>query len=485
MGRHINKYTVGVCIFVAVGAWTYGFAFAIFIQAIGEPGFYVYFNLDPDSAYTASIEGAVNALFAAGCAFGCIMQGLVGDWLGRKRTIIISQLLALIGGALCAGAVNVAMLVSTRFIQGLGLGQSLTLVSLYITEVANKNNRGLLNGLTACGLATGYVVVQFRLLLALGVVGPIITLAGIYWVPESPRWLAWQGRRDEAWEVLRKLHYDPVDDPNEEASQAEFQQIVLQVEHDKKENVTFLKMFTVPSWRRRSLTAMFLLYATQCTGILAIGNYQLLLYDSLGLTDWLPLLFYCFYTLIGTAPNFLSSALMDRLGRRTLLLTGYIVLTVMLIIEMVLQKYYVSSTNKAGTAATVAFLWIYVGCYGFFIDPPQFVYVSEIFPTTLRAKGVALGFASYFLGAITFTTPAATAARTIGWKMYLVYVGLNVISIGLIYWFVPETKNLSLEEIGELFGDEVVVHLSADGHHVVEAEKVDVTLVENKPVATA
>lgn len=118
--------------------------------------------------------------------------------------------------------------------------------------------------------------VQFCLLLALGVVGPLITLAGIYWVPESPRWLAWQGRRDEAWEGLRKLHYDPVGDPNEEASQAEFQQIVLQVEHDKKENVTFLKMFTAPSWRRRSLTAMFLLFATQSTGILAIGNFQLL-----------------------------------------------------------------------------------------------------------------------------------------------------------------------------------------------------------------
>lgn len=152
----------------------------------------------------------------------------------------------------------------------------------------------------------------------------------------------------------------------------------------------------------------------------------------------------------------------------------------MLIIEMVLQKYYVSSTNKAGAAATVAFLWIYVGCSGFFLDPPQFVYVSEIFPTTLRAKGVALGSAAYFLGAITFTTPAATAARTIGWKMYLVYVGLNVVSIVLVYFVIPETKNLSLEEIGELFGDEVVVHLSEDGHRVVEAEKVDVGLVENK-----
>ncbi|OAA55853.1 General substrate transporter [Niveomyces insectorum RCEF 264] len=485
MGRQINKYTAGVVVFVAVGAWTYGFAFAIFIQAIGEPGFFVYFKLDPNSAYTASIEGAVNSLFAAGCASGCMMQGWLGDWLGRKRTIIVSQLFALIGGALCAGAVNVGMLIACRFIQGVGLGQSLTLVSLYITEVANKNNRGLLNGLTACGLATGYVVcsfagfgtyfsknemVQFRLLLALGVVGPLITLAGIYWVPESPRWLAWQGRRDEAWAVLRRLHYDPVDDPLEEASHAEFQQIVLQVEHDKQQNVTFRKMFTVPSWRRRTLTAVFLLFATQCTGILGIGNFQLLLYSSLGLTGWLPLLFYCMYTMIGTAPNFASSLLMDRLGRRTLLLLGYVVVTLMLIVEMVLQKVYVGSTNTAGNGVTVAFLWIWVGCYGFFIDPPQFVYVAEIFPTTLRAKGIALGFAAYFVGAITFTTPAATAARTIGWKMYLVYMACNVVSIVIIYFFVPETKNLSLEEIGDLFGDEVVVHLTADGHHLVEEE---------------
>lgn len=70
----------------------------------------------------------------------------------------MSQILALIGGALCAGSVNVAMLVTCRFIQGLGLGQSLTLVSLYITEVANKNNRGFLSGLTACGLSMGYVM---------------------------------------------------------------------------------------------------------------------------------------------------------------------------------------------------------------------------------------------------------------------------------------------------------------------------------------
>lgn len=152
----------------------------------------------------------------------------------------------------------------------------------------------------------------------------------------------------------------------------------------------------------------------------------------------------------------------------------------MLIIEMALQKFYVGAEgNKAGKAATVAFLWLYVMVYGFCIDPPQFVVVSEIFPTTLRAKGIALGFSAYFFGAITFTTPAATAARTIGWKMYLVFMSLNVISIVIMYFYLPETAGKSLEEIGELFGDEVVVHLTEDGHGIVEQEKAQVVHIED------
>jgi MFS family permease len=131
---------------------------AIQITSIGQPGFYKYFNLDPTSAYTASIIGAVNSLFAAGAAVGAIAQGWVGDWLGRKRAIVGSCLFSLLGGALTAGSVNVAMLVTCRFIQGIGLGASIVLVSLYITEVAHKNNRGMLSGLIGCSLSSGYVV---------------------------------------------------------------------------------------------------------------------------------------------------------------------------------------------------------------------------------------------------------------------------------------------------------------------------------------
>lgn len=110
------------------------------------------------SSYTASIIGAVNSLFAAGAAFGAISQGWLGDWLGRKKAFIIAAALSAIGGALTAASQNVPMIIVVRFIQGVGLGQLISLVPCYIAEVAPPHRRGALGGLTAVSFATGYVM---------------------------------------------------------------------------------------------------------------------------------------------------------------------------------------------------------------------------------------------------------------------------------------------------------------------------------------
>jgi uncharacterized transporter YbjL len=148
---------------------------------------------------------------------------------------------------------------------------------------------------------------------------------------------------------------------------------------------------------------------------------------------------------------------------------GYPLIAVILLVEALLQKYFVGTTNKGGNAACVVFIFLYISAYSFFLDPAQFVYVSEIFPTTIRAKGVGIAFFAYFVGAITYTAPAAVAFKNIGWKMYMVWFSCNIVSTILIYFFIPETTKISLEEIGELFGDKVVLHMANDGH-IVELE---------------
>lgn len=138
---------------------------------------------------------------------------------------------------------------------------------------------------------------------------------------------------------------------------------------------------------------------------------------------------------------------------------GFPITGLVLLGEALLQRSYEGTSDKAGNAACVLFLFLFITAFDLLIQCPGIVYVTEIFPTAIRSRGIGLSWFSYFVGAITYTTPSGVAFANIGYKMYFVWLGCNVVSTILVYFFIPETKGLSLEEMGELFGDEVVVHL--------------------------
>jgi MFS family permease len=106
--------------------------------------------------------------------------------------------------------------------------------------------------------------------------------------------------------------------------------------------------------------------------------------------------------------------------------------------------------------------------YGCCVDANTYVYVSEIFPTHIRSRGVSFGLAILFLSTIAYLEAAPTAFAQVGWKYYLLFIILTAINIPLVWYYFPETKGLSLEEIGEKFGDEVAVHLT----NITEEEKL-------------
>jgi len=325
-----------------------------------------------------------------------------------------------------------------------------------------------------CGLGAYHatnMTLQWRLPIALSCFWPLALGIGLFFVPESPRYLAWVNRYDDAWSVIQKIHHD-VDDPTESSARAEFTQITKQVEYDKEQKTGYVEMFRKPSWRKRSLLVMFLMFASQSTGVLGITNYSVVIYDTLGMKGQMPLVMYCIYTILGTLPNYVGSYFMDRIGRRRLLLIGFPLCAINLLIEALLQRQYVGTGNKSGNAAALAWVYVYIICYGFCLDPAQVVWCSEIFPTTLRAKGIGLTFFSYFVGGITYTTPGATAFRVIQWRMYMIWFACSVVSSIIVYFFIPETSKLPVEEIGALFGDEVVIHLSKDGHGILESDKL-------------
>ncbi|KAH8696454.1 general substrate transporter [Talaromyces proteolyticus] len=472
----LTPFNIAISCFGALGAFSYGFGFAIFVTSIGQPGFFTYFNLDRD------ILGAISGLFNFGLAAGALLQGWISDSFGRKKAFAFASMCSLIGGALVAGSATIPMLIIVRMLQGIGLGILVALVPIYNTEVAPPHRRGMLSGLTALNFALGYLVcawvsvgtyyakditLQWRLPLALACLGPLIILAGLPFIPESPRFLTMTGKTDKAWEVLRKIHHDK-NDPEDLAAHAEYTQIMRQLEHDKEEETGYIKMFTKPSWRKRTLLAMFIQFAAQSTGILAIANFLILILDTLGMEGAMPLILYGVFATIASISLLISLFVVDRIGRRKLFLIGFPGLGVVLLIEALLQRQYLDSNNKAGLGACAAMLYVYMVIYTVCIDATSFVWMSEIFPTTTRSKGVGLGFFAYSVGAITYTTPSALEFRNIKYNIFYLYMGLCFISTVVVYFFICETKGLPVEEIGGLFGDKVVVHLTSDGQGIVE-----------------
>jgi sugar porter (SP) family MFS transporter len=405
------------------------------------------------------------------------------------------------------------MLIVVRIIQGTGLGALATLVPIYLTEASTPSKRGMLTGLHGFFLVCGYnmsawvgfgcffssnLTFGWRGPLAFTCIPPSILLTGCYWVPESPRWLISVDRVPEAWEILRKLHHDP-NDPDEVAAHEEFYQMRKQIELEAHNTSGYAAVFRTPAYRKRVFLSCFVQYAANATGGLVINYYSVIIYTNLGLKGYMPLLMYCIYTLIGATGNLFSLLTIDKTGRRPALLTGFIGCGLCVVIEAAMIGRFIEGSGEsiAGQKVAIAAVMFFVFFYGVFIDAASFIYSAEILPTNIRSSGVAMATTTYFVSCITFVTPGATAISNIGYKYFvgklhelnlvvwkewlittLVFACLTFISV--IYFMYPETKGKSLEELAELFGDPVVVHLT----NATDEEKHEMELSIKQEMAT-
>lgn len=307
--------------------------FAAFATSIGQPGFYDYFNLSltgPRAAFTNDIIGAVNALFFFGAVVGALVGGPLADKIGRRMSLIVASILAIIGGALTAGSVHVAMMIVVRVLQGVGLGALATLTPIYLAEASTPAKRGMLTGLHGFFLVAGYNIsawvgfgCSYSTNLTFGWRGPIaftcipaiLLLIGCIWIPESPRWLLMKGRHEEAWAGISRLHGDR-NDPDQLATHEEFYQMRKQIELEQSNESGYWAILTTPSYAKRAFLSCFIQFAANATGGLVINYYSVIIYGNLGLSGHMPLLLYAFYTMVGALGNLGSLLTLDWTGRR-------------------------------------------------------------------------------------------------------------------------------------------------------------------------
>ena len=228
--------------------------------------------------------------------------------------------------------------------------------------------------ITAGGSTSSF---PWRFPIAFQIVPALLLLVGSPFLPFSPRWLMMQNRNEEAHEVLIKLHRDK-HDPHDTVARTEFYQMKKQVDMDRqiKATISQFELFKTAPNRRRALVGFLLMWNNQFTGVLIIANYGIILYISLGLSGYVPLLLTSLWVTSTFPGNIFCAFFVERFGRRKFLLIGLTGILCCLICETALQASFLGTDNQAGQNAAIFFIFLFITPFwSTFIDASQFLYV--------------------------------------------------------------------------------------------------------------
>ncbi|CAG8008191.1 unnamed protein product [Penicillium salamii] len=461
MGR---LFAVSVAALAATGSFLYGYDSGVMTDVIDSPNFLNYFG----TTQTSAIVGAINSTFSGGAVIGSLQGGLTMDRFGRKVTIQLGAFLCLIGAILQAAAQNLAMIFVGRVLAGWAIGLMSMSVPVYQAECAHPRSRGMIVGLAQQMIGMGFIVstwvgygslhapatsqFQWRFPLAFQVVPALALGAGMFFLPESPRFLIEKERYAEARTILHKLHFDGA---NEDWIETEYIGIRNAIQTEKNTTAPgWMAMFIVPQWRTRLLHGVAVQIFTQMTGINVIGYYQTIMYRSLGITGSRNTLVAGIYNCIGPLANLISMLfILDRVGRRRPMLFATLAIPLALICEAALNSQNPEGTRVGYSVGGVFFIFLVSVIFSMSFGPCSWVYMAEVMPMQIRGKGTAfaVGIGNWAVGTL-WNQVSPVALGHIQWKFYFVFVAWNIcISFPVIFFLFQETKQKSLEEIDLLF----------------------------------
>ncbi|EXJ85326.1 hypothetical protein A1O1_05690 [Capronia coronata CBS 617.96] len=479
-----------VAVVAALGGMIYGFDSGIVATTLGHDTFkvYMYGPSMSNPALSGKSSCAIVSVYNAGQSVGGLSTGFMADKISRKYTIFVAAFLTVVGAILQCAAVNVGMMIAGRLIAGMGCGQILSIVPIYLAEVSPPKTRGFLVGLQGMLISIGFALAnwvgyagsfasgdaQWRIPLAMQLPVPVFLMGAIFFIPFTPRWLVQQDRADEARQVLQRLHGG---DSNYLANQ-ELVQIREQINLERAQGnmnwlVALSKMFS-RQYVRRTLTAAFIIAMGQLSGSSVIQNFQNIFYAAVGFTGKTSLLISGAYGMMGVIGQVIYlTVVADRWPRTTTLWSGSLVLSCMISICMALSSQYgsTSNENQTGARAAIAFIFLYSMSYAIFFNsmaclteiplPAVFrdetltpvlqiwVVPSELFPFFLRSKGLAFAVFVKAVVAIVLSQITPIALAHVGWRSE--YHPIPLQHRDELTFYVQSGK--SIEEIAELFGD--------------------------------
>src|SRR6202051_4545912 len=401
---------------------------------------------------TIALEIIVSGVLA-GAAIGALIGGRLADLFGRRKLLIATAIIFALGAILCAVATSAVILVVGRIIVGFGIGLSSSGVPVYISEVAPANARGWQVSLFQLAITVGILLAYlvdyafaatqgWRWMFGLAVIPAAIFGAGMFFLPESPRWLLRGGQRETARAMLARIR-GTVD------IDAEFREIEQSVTR-APESGRFSDLFAC-SLRPALVVGIGLAIFQQITGINTVIYYAPLIIQTAGISSASgAILATAGIGAVNVLMTIFSMWLIDRKGRRPLLLAGISGMAVTLGVLGVVFRISNQSTGMAWLA--VISLMAYVGSFAISLGPIFWLLISEIYPLKIRnsAEGIAATFnwGANLLITLTFLTLVEKVGPSGTFWLY----GASAIAAGIFsYYYVPETKGRSLEEIEEFW----------------------------------
>lgn len=417
-------------VFVSLGVFLFGYDQGVMSGIITGPFFRDYFN-QPSRAEI----GTMVAILEVGAFISSLMVGRIADMIGRRRTILYGSMVFFVGGMCQSLANGMPMMLIGRIVAGLGVGVLSTVVPVYQSEISPPHNRGKLACIEFTGNVSGYAAsvwvdyfcsyiesdYAWRIpLLMQCVMGALLGFGSIV-ICESPRWLLDNDHDEEGIVVIANL-YGGGDILNDKA-RAEYREIKMNVLLERQEGErTYSDMFK--RYKKRVFIAMSAQALAQLNGINVISYYAPLVFESAGWVGRDAILMTginAFSYLASTIPPWY---LVDRWGRRPILLSG----AVAMIISLSMISYFIFIDVRYTPTLVVIFVMIYNAAFGYSWGPIPWLYPPEILPLSIRAKGASLSTASNWAFNWLVGEMTPILQDLIKWRLYLLHAFFCAVS---------------------------------------------------------
>lgn len=439
----INIFVILIAAITSIGGLLFGYDTGVISGAI-------LFIREDFLLSTTAQEVTVSAVLI-GAVIGASMSGMLADKYGRKIMIILASIIFGTGAVFSAMSPNVHALIGSRIIVGVAIGMASFIVPLYIAEVAPINIRGALVSLNQLAITVGIVVSymvdlyfaqtgSWRWMLGLALVPSLILAFGMFFMPPSPRWLMSKGFESKATNVLLKIR--GITNVDKEVN--EIKETLLLENEGKWSDLLD------PKIRSALIIGIGLAAFQQLTGINTVIYYASTILEFAGYQSaTVTITATVGIGIVNVLMTVVSILLIDRLGRRPLLLVGITGMIISLAI-MGLAFIMPGLTESLGWVAVIC-LMLYVGSFAISLGPIFWLMIAEIYPLKIRGRAMStvtmINWATNLLVAITFLTIIEILGSS---GTFWLYGIIAVLALVFVYYCVPETKGKSLEEIERL-----------------------------------